>query len=179
MATDGDKPNNEITPFLKSKGYDEKVIQELFNKCKALHHADSKNAAANWDYLTTIGIQERKLPHVISKCPKILTLDHEERLVPTVQCLLTLGSKPGDVGAAVVKFPNILCHSVDEKLCPLLAFFQSLGVSDKQIGKLLLFNPRLVSYSIETKFSKVVEFLASLGFDKGEHIGIFLKSFQV
>lgn len=175
MATDGEKPNNEITPFLKSKGFDEKAIQELFNKCKALQHADSKNGAANWDYLTTIGIQERKLPHVISKCPKILTLDHEERLVPTVQCLLTLGSKPGDVGAAVVKFPNILCHSVDEKLCPLLAFFQSLGVSDKQIGKLLLFNPRLVSYSIETKFSKVVEFLASLGFDKGEHIGILLK----
>ncbi|KAL5562287.1 hypothetical protein UlMin_032034 [Ulmus minor] len=162
---------NGIMWFFRDKGFDDKSINEMFKKCKRLEGVHRESASENWAYLKSIGIQERKLPYVISKCPKILTLGLNEKLVPTVECLTTLETKPGEVASAIAKFPHILSHSVEEKLCPLLAFFQALGIPEKQLGKMILLNPRLISYSIETKLTALVEFLASLGLAKDGVIG--------
>ncbi|WOL17168.1 hypothetical protein Cni_G25957 [Canna indica] len=163
-----------IVEFFKEKGFNEESINKMLRRCNRLESAGVEAANENWDYLESIGIQKRKLPYVVSKCPKILTLSLNQKLVPTVQCLATFGSKPGDVASAITKFPNILSHSVEEKLCPLLAFFQALGISDKQLGKMLLLNPRLISYSIETKLTQITDFLASIGLDKDGWIGKIL-----
>lgn len=159
---------SSMVGFFKEKGFDDKNIDELFTKCKRLEGAERETASQNWAYLKSIGIQERKLPYVVSKCPKILTLSLNDKLVPMVQCLTTLGTKPREVSSAITRFPHILSHNVEEKLCPLLGFFEALGVPEKQLGKLLLQNPRLVSYSIDTKLTHIVEFLASLGLSKEE-----------
>lgn len=163
-----------ILGFLKDKGFDDKSIQSMLGRCKRLHSVEGDKASENWNYLRSIGIQERKLPHVVSKCPKVLALGLNEKLIPTVECLSTLGTKPGEVASAITKFPHILAHSVEEKLCPLLAFFQALGISEKQLGKLLFLNPRLISYSIETKFSQIVDFFSSLGLNKEGVVGKIL-----
>ncbi|RAL39828.1 hypothetical protein DM860_013029 [Cuscuta australis] len=157
--------------FFKEKGFNDKSIHVIFQKCKRLEGMQSENASENWDYLKSVGVKERKLPSLIRKCPKILTLGLHDKLIPMVQCLATLGSKPGDVASAITKFPHILSHSVEEKLCPLLAFFEALGVTDKQLGKMILQNPRILSYSIESKLSQIVDFLASLGLSKEVMIG--------
>lgn len=157
--------------FFKEKGFNEKSIHMMFQKCKRLEGTQSENASENWDYLKTIGIKERKLPSLIRKCPKILTLGLHDKLMPMVQCLATLGTKPDDVASAITKFPHILSHSVEEKLCPLLAFFEALSITDKQLGKMILQNPRILSYSIDSKLSLIVDFLASLGLSKEAMIG--------
>ncbi|ONK81869.1 uncharacterized protein A4U43_C01F33700 [Asparagus officinalis] len=174
METTTNSHKAQVIGFLKQKGFVDDQIHDIFKRCNKLETIERASIDGNWNYLTSIGIQERKLPRVISKCPKILTLSLDNKLIPTVNCLLTLGSKPSEVSSAIVKFPNVLSHSVEDKLCPLLAFFQSLGIQDKQVGKLLLLNPRLISYSIESKFSKIVEFLESLGLDQSEMIGKIL-----
>ncbi|KVH98345.1 Mitochodrial transcription termination factor-related protein, partial [Cynara cardunculus var. scolymus] len=166
--------NNSILWFFKHKGFDEKGINEIFRKCKRLECVQKENLSANWDYLKSIGIHERKLPSIVTKCPRIMTLDLNEKLVPMVQCLATLGTKPDEVASAITKFPHILTHSVEEKLCPLLGFFESLGVSGTQLGKMILHNPRIISYSIDTKLSGVVDFLASIGLTKEGMIGKIL-----
>jgi mTERF domain-containing protein len=143
----------------------------MFRKCKCLQGTQGDRASGNWAYLKTIGIQERKLPSIISKCPKVLTLGLNEKLIPMVECLATLGSKPREIASAITRFPHILSHSVEEKLCPLLAFFQALGVPEKQLGKILLLNPRLISYSIDSKLTQIVDFLAALGLTKDGMIG--------
>ncbi|KAK3029099.1 hypothetical protein RJ639_039243 [Escallonia herrerae] len=163
--------NNSITWFLKDQGFDDQNIQEMLKKCKRLEGVQRERASENWAYLSSIGIQDRKIPSIVARCPKILALGLNEKLVPMVQCLVTLGSKPGEVASAITKFPHILSHSVEEKLCPLLAFFEALGVREKQLGKMLLFNPRIISYSIEAKLSHIVEFLASIGLNREEMIG--------
>ncbi|XAR70827.1 hypothetical protein NMG60_11027834 [Bertholletia excelsa] len=160
--------------FFKDKGFDDKSIHEMLKRCKCLKGVQRERAHEKWDYLRSIGIQERKLPSIVKKCPKILTLDLDEKLVPMVQCLATLETKPGEVASAISKFPCILFHSVEEKLCPLLAFFQALGVPEKKIGKILLLNPRIISYSIESKLSQIVDFLGSLGLTKEGMIGKIL-----
>lgn len=157
--------------FFKDRGFDDKSVHEMFQKCKRLEGVQREKASENWDYLRSIGIQERKLPSVVRKCPKILTLGLHEKLVPMVNCLETLGSKPQEVASAITKFPHILSHSVEEKLCPLLAFFEALGITDKQLGKMILINPRIISYSIEHKLSQMVEFLSSLHLSKDGMIG--------
>lgn len=157
--------------FFKDRGFNEKNIQEMSRKCKHLEGVDRERASENWDYLKSIGIQERKLPYIVGKCPKILTLDLQEKLMPMVQCLASLGTKPNEVASAITKFPHILFHRLEEKLCPLLGFFESLGAPEKQLGKMLLLNPRIVSYSIEFKLSQTVDFLASLGLSKDGMIG--------
>ncbi|KAG6651467.1 hypothetical protein CIPAW_06G113200 [Carya illinoinensis] len=162
---------SSIIWFFRDRGFDDKSIQEMFKKCKRLEAVQSENASQNWAYLKSIGIHERKLPSIVSKCPKILALGLHEKLVPMVECLSTLGPKPQEVAAAIAKFPHILSHSVEEKLCPLLAFFQALGVPEKQLGKMILLNPRLISYSIESKLTEIVDFLATLGLTRDGMIG--------
>ncbi|CAH8384750.1 unnamed protein product [Eruca vesicaria subsp. sativa] len=156
-----------IKRFLKEKGFDEQSIDKMLTKCKQLEKAQTDVASENWDYLSNIvGIKDRKLPYIVSRCPKILTLRLHERLIPMFECLSSLGRNPREVTSAITKFPPILAHSLEEKLCPLLAFFQALGVPESQLGKILLFNPRLISYGIETKLAVIVGFLASLGLDR-------------
>lgn len=162
---------SSIMWFFKDRGFDDKSIHEMFNKCKRLEVAQRERASENWAYLKSIGIHERKLPSLVSKCPKILTLGLHEKLVPMVECLSTLATKPNEVASAIVKFPHILSHSVEEKLCPLLAFFQALGVPEKQLGKMILLNPRLISYSIESKLTEIADFLASLGLARDGMVG--------
>ncbi|KAG8637356.1 transcription termination factor MTERF6, chloroplastic/mitochondrial isoform X2 [Manihot esculenta] len=157
--------------FFRDRGFDDKSIHEMFRKCKRLEGIQKERASENWSYLKSIGIQERRLPYVISKCPKILTLDLNEKLVPMVECLATLANKRAEVASAITKFPHILSHSVEEKLCPLLAFFQALGVPEKQLGKIIFLNPRLISYSINSKLTEIVDFLAGLGLNKDGMIG--------
>jgi mTERF domain-containing protein len=163
---------SSIMWFFRDKGFDDPSIDKMLRKCKQLEKAQSDVASENWDYLSNIvGIQERKLPYIVSRCPKILTLRLDERLIPMVECLSSLGRNPREVASAITKFPPILSHSVEEKLCPLLAFFQALGVPETQLGKMILFNPRLISYSIDTKLTVIVSFLASLGLDQDGMIG--------
>lgn len=163
--------SNSIMWFFKDRGFDDKSIREMFHKCKRLEGVEREKASENWDYLKSIGIQERKLPTLVGKCPKILTLDLHDKLIPVIQCLVTLETKQKEVASAITKFPHILLHSVEEKLCPLLAFFEALGAPEKLLGKMILLNPRIISYSIEFKLSQIVDFLASLGLSKDGLIG--------
>ncbi|KAL5707338.1 hypothetical protein ACHQM5_025397 [Ranunculus cassubicifolius] len=179
MEITSNPPSNaSIIGFLRERGFEEKLIHQMLQKCKRLQTAEKERASENWYYLKSIGIEERKLPSVVSKCPRILTLGMNEKLVPMVECLTTLAKKPTDVALVITKFPHILAHSVEEKLCPLLAFFEVLGVPEAQLGKLLLLNPRLVSYSIDTKLSQIVEFLtSSIGLNKEGMVGkVLLKN---
>ncbi|KAK6117026.1 hypothetical protein DH2020_049270 [Rehmannia glutinosa] len=162
---------NGIMWFFKDRGFDDKNIHEITRKCKRLEDVNREKASENWEYLKSIGIQERKLPTIVGKCPKILTLDLHEKLIPMVQCLAALETKSKELASAITKFPHILLHSLEEKLCPLLAFFEALGATEKQIGKMILLNPRIISYSIESKLSQTVNFLASLGLSKDGTIG--------
>ncbi|KMZ75857.1 Mitochondrial transcription termination factor family protein [Zostera marina] len=156
----GNEGSGGISGFLKQKGFDREIREKMLTKCKRLNDVHPDIAGENWTYLgTNVGIPKRKLPHMIQKCPKLLTLSLHEKLIPMVQCLLTLGTKSNEVTQAIIRFPHILSHSVEEKLCPLLAFLQAIGVPEKQVGKLILTNPRLVSYSIDTKLAVVVRFL--------------------
>jgi len=170
-----DGSGKSLTHWLRENGFDEDAVARMSRRCRNLHSLDAGEASGVWDYLLTgVKMERRKLRHVVAKCPKVLTLSVDGKLVPTVQCLATLQARPGEVAQAIAKFPQILFHSVEEKLCPLLAFFQTLGVSEKQLAKLLMINPRLISYSIEAKFSQTVDFLASLGIDKEGMVGKIL-----
>lgn len=113
--------------FFRSNGFEEKGIHEMFTKCKWFEGTHKEIASENWDYLKNIGIQERKLRYMVSKYPKILTICLNGKLVPMVECLATLGTKPLDVASAISKFPCMLFHIMEEKLCPLLAFFSGIG----------------------------------------------------
>ncbi|GAB2302510.1 hypothetical protein Dimus_036518 [Dionaea muscipula] len=169
MEMSSGQNGSSILWFFREKGFDDKSVQEMFRRCRRLETVQKERASENWAYLKSLGIQERKLPCVVTKCPKILSYGIEERLEPMVQCLNTLATKPNEVATAIVKFPYIFCHSVEEKLCPTLAFFEALGVPEKQLGKMVLANPRVLSYSIDQKLSKFVDFIAKID-PKGEGI---------
>ncbi|XP_051203197.1 transcription termination factor MTERF6, chloroplastic/mitochondrial [Lolium perenne] len=174
MASGGGDAKS-LTQWLREKGFDEETIGRMSKRCKNLPNLDASEASGVWDYLLNdVKIEQRKLRYVVTKCPKVLTVSVDRKLVPTVQCLNTLQAKPGEVAQAIIKFPPILFHSMEQKLCPLLAFFQTLDISEKQLAKLLMVNPRLISYSIEGKFSQTVDFFVSLGIEKEGMIGKIL-----
>uniref|UniRef100_A0A453RK97 Uncharacterized protein n=1 Tax=Aegilops tauschii subsp. strangulata TaxID=200361 RepID=A0A453RK97_AEGTS len=175
MASVGGDAKKSLTQWLGEKGFDEEAIRRMSKRCRNLPNLDAGEASGVWDYLLNdVKIEHRKLRYVVTKCPKVLTMSVNEKLIPTVQCLTTLQAKPGEIAQAIIKFPPITFHSVEEKLCPLLAFFQTLAISEKQLAKLLMVNPRLISYSIQAKFSQTVDFLVGLGIDREVMIGKIL-----
>ncbi|KAF3781863.1 hypothetical protein EJ110_NYTH35585 [Nymphaea thermarum] len=174
MEINGGVQRQSILGFLKEKGFDEKCMGQMLQKCKHLEFTEAERAQENWKYFEDIGIPRRKLPALIRKCPKLLVLGLDERLKPTVECLKALSKKPKEVTSAILKFPYILSHSVEEKLCPLLAFFQALGIPEAEVGKLIMLNPRLISYSIELKLLPVVDFLTGLVSNKEGAVGRIL-----
>ncbi|KAI4375437.1 hypothetical protein MLD38_013302 [Melastoma candidum] len=76
--------------FFRDRGFDDKSINDMFSRCKRLESVQREWASTNWDYLRSIGIEDRKVPHVISKCPKVLMLGLDDKLIPMVECLGTL-----------------------------------------------------------------------------------------
>ncbi|KAH0449556.1 hypothetical protein IEQ34_020248 [Dendrobium chrysotoxum] len=116
----------------------------MFRRCKYLECVERDKACEVWDYLRTLGIQERKVLNVISMCPKVLTLNLNEKLLPVVQCLSTLGTK------------------------------SAIGISEKQMGKLLLVNPWLINCSIDKKYAEMIDFLSSMGLNGEGAIGKIL-----
>lgn len=174
MEVSSSQNSSSILWFFKDKGFDDKSIHDMFKRCKRLENLQREKASENWDYLGNLGIQERKLPSVIIKCPKILTFNVDATIEPMVQCLKTLATKPDEVATAIIKFPYIFSHSAEGKLCPLLGFLEALGIPEKQIGKMVLLNPRMLSYSIEPKLTKLVEFFAKLGVKEGGMIAKIL-----
>ncbi|GFS37680.1 mitochondrial transcription termination factor family protein [Actinidia rufa] len=151
----------------------------MLKKCKRLEGVQRERACENWDYLKSIGIQERKLPSIVVKCPKILTLHLDEKLIPMVQCLATLGTKPREVASAITKFPHILSHSVEEKLCPLLAFFQALEVPEKQLGlseldlqKVAVNFPEVLCRDVNKILRPNYTYLKGCGFEGGQIVAL-------
>lgn len=138
MEVNNSKNSSTVLWFFKDKGFDDKSINDMFKRCKRLEGLQRERASENWAYLKSIGIQERKLPSVVLKCPKILTFSVEDTLEPMVQCLKTLATKQDEVANAIIKFPYLFSHSAEGKLCPILGFFEALGVSEKQLGKMVL-----------------------------------------
>ena len=112
MEVASSQNGSTIMWFFRDKGFDDKSINEMLKKCKRLQGVQKERASENWAYLKSIGIQERKLPSVVSRCPKILTLGLNEKLVPMVECLATLGTKHLEVASAIARFPPIVSHSV-------------------------------------------------------------------
>ncbi|MED6181954.1 hypothetical protein PIB30_024284 [Stylosanthes scabra] len=47
-------------------------------------------------------------PTLFQNAPKILTLGLNEKIVPMVECLRTLGTEPHEVTSAITKFAHIL-----------------------------------------------------------------------
>ncbi|RVX12252.1 Transcription termination factor MTERF6, chloroplastic/mitochondrial [Vitis vinifera] len=139
--------NGSIMWFFRDKGFDDKSIHEMFKKCKRLEGVHRDRASENWAYLRTIGIQDRKIPSIVTKCPKILALGLNEKIVLWSSAL------------------------------PLWEQNPALGVPEKQLGKVILVNPRLISYSIESKLTQIVDFLASLGFTREGMIGKVLQKY--
>ncbi|KAH9621023.1 hypothetical protein KSS87_005306 [Heliosperma pusillum] len=174
MEVSSTHSSGSVLWFFKDKGFDDKSINDMFKRCKRLENLQREKASQNWAYLQSLGIQERKLPSIVGKCPKLLTFGVDETLEPMVQCLKTLATKPEDVTTAIIKFPYIFSHSAEGKLCPLLGFFEALGIPEKQLGKMILTNPRIVSYSIEPKLTRVVDFLTKLGLTEEGLIGKIL-----
>ncbi|KAK4400998.1 Transcription termination factor MT, chloroplastic/mitochondrial [Sesamum angolense] len=163
---------NGIMWFFKDRGFDDKSIHEMSRKCKRLEGIDREKASENWEYLKSIGIQERKLPVVVGKCPKILTLDLHDKLVPMVQCLRALETKPKELlvlpkkqlGKMILLNPRIISYSIESKLSQTVDFLASLGLSkDGMIGKVLVKHPLILGYSVDKRLRPTSEFLRSLG----------------
>ncbi|ONK68765.1 uncharacterized protein A4U43_C05F15770 [Asparagus officinalis] len=161
--------------FLKEKGFTKNRTQNVFRRFESIEESHVRD---NWNYLKSMGIQEKKLPHIVSKCPRILTLSLDNKLLsklmPTVHCLETLGSKPRDVAAAIAKFPSTLVHSVEDKLwssvtalrqfSEILDFLEDCGLDqDGIIGRILVKHPFIIGYSFERRLSPTTGFLKSIG----------------
>ncbi|CAM6083551.1 unnamed protein product [Calypogeia fissa] len=159
-----------LVSFLKEKGLEDESIEHMRKKCMRLEAATSmERVRGNWEFLEReVSVPARKMPVVVHRCPQLLVMGVNERLLPVLSCLRALGLLDKELGDLIVRFPQVLTHSVEEKLCPILAFLQGVGVKEVNLPRIIVRCPRLLSYSIERKLAPTVDFLASLGLGEKE-----------
>ena len=147
-----------VSCFLREKQFTEESIHKIIHRCARLKEEGAEmRARENWRILCdTVGIPQRKLPSIASKCPHLLAISN---LHQKLHCLAAgLGAEPKEVAAAITRFPRLLLCSLEEKICPLLAFLETIGVPRPRLSKVLLACPRLISYSIHSKLPLTISF---------------------
>eukprot|EP00897_Mesotaenium_endlicherianum_P001471 jgi/Mesen1/1351/ME000013S00846 len=106
-----------------------------------------------------VGIARERLPRVVLRCPRLLTLGIDAHLRPTLEFLRLLGLR--HMGKAVANNPALLACDVEGKLKPKLAFLQGLGIDEADVASMAGRFPCLFVYSAETNLRPKLEYLVN------------------
>ncbi|CAN1289372.1 Transcription termination factor MTERF6, chloroplastic/mitochondrial [Linum perenne] len=156
--------------FFRDRGFDDKSINDMFTKCKRLEGAHRDRASENWDFLKSIGIQERKLPSIISK---LVSYSIDTKLKEFVDFLVGLGlTRDGMIGRVLVKHPFIMGYNIDKRLRPTCEFLRSVGLSAADLQTVLLKFPEVVCRDVEKTLKPNFAYLRRCGFGDGQLVAL-------
>lgn len=140
-----------------------------------LIHSTSLNSIHNIiAFLQSKGILQKDLPRIIGMCPKILTANINNELIPVFNFLSYDLNVPDHSYRKVInKCPRLLVSSVEDQLKPALFYLKRLGFCD--LEALAYQDCVLLVSNVENTLVPKLDYLISLGFSKPEAIEMVLR----
>ncbi|KAL8192302.1 hypothetical protein R6Q57_027969 [Mikania cordata] len=140
-----------------------------------LIHSATLNSIHNIiTFLQSKGIQQKDLPRIIGMCPKILTANINNELIPVFNFLShDLNIPDHNYRKVINKCPRLLVSSVENQLRPALFYLRRLGFRD--LGALAYQDCVLLVSNVENTLMPKLDYLISLGFSKPEAIEMVLR----
>ncbi|CAI5998306.1 unnamed protein product [Closterium sp. NIES-64] len=156
----------ERAVFLEELGVD---MVAAIVKCPALMDTTLPVMRAALHFLRVdVGIcTPRDIERVVHRCPQILTLDVEERLLPVVYLLRRdLGLDRAHAKKVISRCPALLVQPIDTVLLPAVNFLRAMGVEN--LAKTVVNNPSLLSVDPQQKLLPRLSFLQEQGLTADE-----------
>jgi len=125
-------------------------------------------------FLQSKGILQKDLPRIIGMCPKILTCNINNELMPVFNFLShDLNIPDHNFRKVINKCPRLLVSSVEDQLKPALFYLKRLGFKD--LGALAYQDCVLLVSNVENTLMPKLDYLISLGFSKPEAVEMVLR----
>ncbi|XP_071726532.1 transcription termination factor MTEF1, chloroplastic-like [Rutidosis leptorrhynchoides] len=125
-------------------------------------------------FLQSKGILQKDLPRIIGMCPKILTTNINNELIPVFNFLsYDLNVPEHNYRKVINKCPRLLVSSVQDQLKPALLYLKRLGFRDMEA--LAYQDCVLLVSNVENTLIPKLDYLISLGFSKQEAIEMVLR----
>ncbi|KAF5810741.1 putative transcription regulator mTERF family [Helianthus annuus] len=140
-----------------------------------LIHSTTLNSIHNIiTFLQSKGILQKDLPRIIGMCPKILTANIDNELIPVFNFLSRDLNVPDHNYRKVInKCPRLLVSSAENQLRPALFYLKRLGFRD--LAALAYQDCVLLVSNVENTLMPKLDYLISLGFSKPEAIEMVLR----
>ncbi|KAF9588986.1 hypothetical protein IFM89_017665 [Coptis chinensis] len=125
-------------------------------------------------YLQSKGIHQKDMGRIFGMCPKILTSNIKQDLIPVFKFLYNELSVPSHSYRKVInKCPRLLACSVTDQLKPALLYLKRLGFYD--LETLAYKDSILLVSSVEETLIPKLDYLMSLGFSREDAMGMVLR----
>ncbi|KAL5731695.1 hypothetical protein ACHQM5_004399 [Ranunculus cassubicifolius] len=125
-------------------------------------------------YLQSKGIHQKDMGRIFGMCPKILTCNIKEELIPVFQFIShDLGIPSCNFRKVITKCPRLLACSVRDQLKPALFYLKRLGFHD--LDALAYQDAILLVSSVEKTLIPKLDYLTSLGFSRDDVVGMVLR----
>ncbi|CAN6481053.1 unnamed protein product [Victoria cruziana] len=119
---------------LENAGVKPSVMGKLFRKYP--HLLKSRlNFSPKLQFLMELGLKKADLGRVIYNAPQLLSLNIEEKMLPTVKFLEAIGIKGTLLRKLLRLKPMVLAYSMETKLQPNINFLHDLGIEHVRLGR--------------------------------------------
>ncbi|XP_031496201.1 transcription termination factor MTERF2, chloroplastic-like [Nymphaea colorata] len=159
---------------LENAGVKPSVMGKLFRKHPHLLKS-RMNFGPKLKFLLELGLKNVDLGRVIFNAPQLLSLNIEEKILPTVKFLETIGVKGALLRKLLRLKPMVLAYSMETKLQPNIKFLHDLGIEHVRLGRLVARHPQLLTLSVEKNLEPTVRYLLNLGFTQYEVMEMVLR----
>ncbi|KAJ8461252.1 hypothetical protein OPV22_034178 [Ensete ventricosum] len=152
--------------FFKEKGLDDESINRMRRRYNRLENTGRGRASESWDSLGSFGIQKRRLPYVVSKCPQDPHNGLKSEACSYCPCgrealpitsflpdARNIGETTGkQIAALVAGYPPVLIKSVNKSLEPKIRFLvEDTGREINEIAEYPEFFRHGIKKSLEHK----------------------------
>lgn len=127
-----------------------------------------KTLKPKFELFNSLGAPQDAVLEIISKCPRILTTSVEKRLMPVLNCLMSVGGSAKEVLSLLAGSHRMLMIASSNVLERNVAVLRDVGMPDSMIWRFVLMN----GYSPLTpsdRFKVLVVKALEMGFDPKKH----------
>lgn len=115
-------------------------------------------------FLHEAGLSSADVGFVISRFPHVVSFNVEDKLIPTLEFLKSIGVK--DVASFLRRSPQVLGFSVEGNIKPTIRFLIELGYSEMEVITIINKFPPILSLAITSNIKPKWDYYAETGWPK-------------
>lgn len=151
--------------YLEGFGVDKTKWAKVIYRFPALLTYSRQKIKTSTDYLSELGVSEKNIGKILTRCPHIISYNVDDKLRPTAEYFHSLGV---DVANLMHKCPQTFGLSVDANLKPITEFFIEKGFSVEEIQVMIYKYGALYTFSLADNLKPKWDFFLTMNYSSSE-----------